>query len=166
MSDYISKPIYIEEVQNKLKYWGSKIHSEQSSPLIEQTQIPPQEGVTVRENLPVLDLEVLLERVDHDTEITLELLDLFLMEAESIMAFMETEALQAGSPESIAYQAHKLKGLTRDIGGEQLGNLALQLELQAKEGSITDPALTSAEIAQAYTALKKEIALWQVEHTI
>jgi HPt (histidine-containing phosphotransfer) domain-containing protein len=108
----------------------------------------------------VFDSHLLLERIDYDQETARELLALFLLELDEVMDCLTVERLQDDSPETVMRQAHKLKGMCRDVGAEPLAALAAMVESQAEKGALREPKALARALLMAQGQLRAEIHSW------
>jgi len=116
------------------------------------------------ENFPteatVFDISNFLERVDENIDIAKQILALFLLEScETMNIITSASADQLGTP-AIAMQAHKLKGMCKDIGGEQVASLASQLEKIKNNTSTETHQHIQIQLLTAYDQLHKEVQAW------
>ena len=83
----------------------------------------------------LVDLEH-LEQISHgDAEFERELLEIFVEDASTYINEIEV-ALQASDIKSVARTAHKLKGASATVTVHKMLEVALQLEIQAKENCL------------------------------
>ena len=109
-------------------------------------------------DIPGLNADIGLARFDYDEESYLLLLDAFAAHAmnyvNNVKTFIEKFADCEPSQQDIAayrIAVHSLKGSHRSIGAEEIGNMAQELELAAKQQDvafITDHSMPFAEAAQ------------------
>lgn len=113
-----------------------------------------------RKEKRVLDLHLLLNRLDQDQEVAHELLLLFLCELDEVMRALGPERLRFDSPEKLMLAAHKLKGMCRDIGAEPLATLAMQIEINARKGALKEPVALAQALAAEHAQLCAVIHSW------
>jgi CheY-like chemotaxis protein/HPt (histidine-containing phosphotransfer) domain-containing protein len=122
MNDYISKPIRLDTLHNVIAHWGPVIVHRHGKPGRVKPQHPSTEPVIGNR------LEGLLREMGVD--FVMELVDLFLAEAPMRLKMLERE-VEAVNMEQIRYIAHALKGSSRNIGAEDLGTIAGEIEQEA-----------------------------------
>jgi len=116
--------------------------------------------LTRSESLPILELDVLLERIAYDNEIAHELLNIFLSESKEVMDQLTATMVSNNPAEQVAQAAHKLKGMCHDVGAQHLGSLAYRLESQAKEKALEKSSETCTQLEAGYVSLCKAIEEW------
>ena len=143
MDDFLSKPIKLEVLKAKLHHW---LHAATGN---------PGEG----DRLPVLDKGVLNELRDNIGDNLAGLFEVFL---EDIPAYIQAveKSIDNGDPAALVEAAHAIKGSCSNIGAKRMAEIARQLELQGRRGSVNDAApLVSglrAELTRVRDALQKE----------
>jgi HPt (histidine-containing phosphotransfer) domain-containing protein len=87
----------------------------------------------------VLDLPRTLEKMGGDPELLREIMDFFVelvpQQIEDLAA-----AVQAGDVATVGLQAHGMKGGAGNVGAVRVAATARQLEMLAKEGTLTGAA--------------------------
>ena len=104
----------------------------------------------------VLDLDEFKERVQDDTELLLELLDIYSADFEEKRPKLQ-EAVSSGNAEDVRSIAHSLKGASGNISAKALRESFLQLEDKGKAGDLSGAEELLAEIDTKYDALKERI---------
>jgi CheY-like chemotaxis protein len=87
--------------------------------------------------LPVFDRAELLERVNHDAEFLIELIELFKEDYVTLLASIREAAARRDSP-ALAGAAHKFKGMVGNFCAEPATQAARQLEDMVKDGNLDD----------------------------
>ncbi len=129
MDDYISKPVRIDELQNMIEKWGTKILARKGN-IIQQLQ-------RKKLNTKVLDESKISFLKDLQSEddlvFFLELIDLFLTETPKMLAKIDA-ALEEKDAKLLRFLGHKLKGSTLTLGITKMAELSDTLEVEAKNG--------------------------------
>lgn len=103
-----------------------------------------------------LDPSYLSEMAEGDTEFILELLDTFVETAADLLEGIQAAAADRDTDKAI-YAAHTLKGSSRSIGAEPLGNLCQTLEEAARCGDMDSFALMAQNLPETFKLLRREI---------
>lgn len=120
MDDYVSKPIDAQKLQQVLQLWLPD-----STLKIEDEKIKTVN--TKLKNKTPVELARMLDLFEGDEEIVAELLEVFYGTIETLKEKLQ-HTLENQSPD-LKIVAHEIKGSSRNIGAEVLGNLAQELEL-------------------------------------
>ena len=88
-----------------------------------------------------LNRALILERLEGNSELLIELVQLFLEEAPQLIEAMR-KSLQQGDMQGLARSAHSMKGAASNFFANGTAGAALQLEDDAKRGH-TDSAKTA-----------------------
>jgi HPt (histidine-containing phosphotransfer) domain-containing protein len=83
------------------------------------------------------DWQQLRQLAGGDTEFEVELLKIFLVDAEGSLRQLE-QAIASKSIETIEDIAHSLRGASANVGAKSLADAAFQLEQTARSGKITN----------------------------
>ena len=104
----------------------------------------------------VLDLEGALEDLAEDREIYKEVLIAYMEDTPGIIEELNT-ALEDKNVEILSRHAHSLKSSSRTIGGMRLGNVAAELEANAKVRSLDSAKELIEKVKEEFRALKQEL---------
>lgn len=131
MDDYLSKPMSLQMLSDKLTQWlGGGANSVASQA---RTSAVPQ---ALPEPKPV-DAELLARLRDVLGENLAHVLELFLEDTPDYLARLSAAA-QASDPETLRQVAHTLKGIAGSLGAVQLAAVARELEQQASVGTLAE----------------------------
>jgi CheY-like chemotaxis protein/HPt (histidine-containing phosphotransfer) domain-containing protein len=128
VDDYLSKPVFIEDLQASLQRVLSAAQGEQTA--TQATQAPPAQ---LSDQMPdrVFDATIIDElRLIHGSgegDLFSELADQFLQQMPGWLRELEAAAREHDNHE-IRRQAHRLLGLCRQIGAERMAALCTRLE--------------------------------------
>ena len=154
MDDYIAKPVEPAELLAALKRWGKPASVPASAPAPVAALVAasaPLAGPV----LPVFDTERLHRSCAGKAALERRIIAEYLRLTPAILERLNA-AVGAENAESIRFEAHALKGSSRTIGAEALGEAASVLEASAKTG----------EVASAYTSYAQIEAAWDSLHTV
>lgn len=126
MDDYLSKPVQLSVLKEKIKKWQnpSKIKTEKSLKNSEVASNPEAASI---------DVNVLRELVGDDQAVIYEMLSEFLTSAAKIEREIQL-ACEASDCEQATRAAHKLKSSARSVGALRLGDICQQIEQAGKNG--------------------------------
>lgn len=130
MDDYLSKPIKIDELVNKLDHWGEIINNQS---IIQVEEIKKRE-------LPskILDEKKLNLLADinskEDVNFLVELLDIFIRDLPKAIVNI-TDAYDRQDTQKLKFNAHRLKGSSLSLGIDHLSKICEQIEAAAMTGT-------------------------------
>ena len=96
----------------------------------------PSAAVPVHSDKPVFDRETALDRVNGESELLDEVIELFLTDAPNRLAEVRN-ALQQGDPKRLQIAAHSLKGAAGYVGAERTSAQAFKLEDLGRRGELS-----------------------------
>jgi CheY-like chemotaxis protein len=130
MNDFLTKPIDVHTLLATIKkYTQSKSLTQQSKPVV--VSLP-----TNNEKI-VFDLNDLLGRCDNDEGLAREILEIFLLDYQS-MTKMLSDAIRRGSAPDVRLYAHSVKGSAANVGARFVSELAKTIEIAGASGDLTD----------------------------
>jgi CheY-like chemotaxis protein len=112
----------------------------------------PSEGVT-----EVIDLDALRARVEHDTELLAEMIDLFLDTSPRLLAEVET-GVRLRNGKTIQLAAHALKGAMQNIGAAPAAAAALRLETIGNTGDMTLAEDSLTDLNEQFRRLRSALS--------
>ena len=124
MSDYISKPIDPTELQRKLEHWlglVTHIGGEVEAPELPQNQTN------------VWNQSRALERMMNREDLLKTVVQSYLEDLPALLTSLN-ESIEKEDFGQTKYYAHTLKGASSNLGGDEVAQLSLELELAAKDG--------------------------------
>ena len=152
MNDYVSKPISVKALTEKLAHW---LPAEDGLRTAQPTAIPSSKQ-SIDTQTPVYDREGFLDRLMNDAETARMVIDIFLddipQQIESLKRSLETS--DAAAVERIA---HGIKGAAANIGGEALRKLTGEIEAACKDGRIDAVADRGPELEHQFNCLKEAL---------
>jgi HPt (histidine-containing phosphotransfer) domain-containing protein len=108
-----------------------------------------------------IDMTAALERVDGDSELLAEIVELFLQDMETLLADVRS-AVQAGDAVRIMRTAHRLKGSVATLAANCAADAALRLEIMGRTGEVAGApaafAVLEAELVRLEPALRQIIS--------
>ncbi len=155
MDDYISKPVSLDELKNKLELWTNKIVEER----IENLPLQMQEEI----NLIMIDEKKITFLQDVKTEADLdffkEMLDIYIKEIPKNIAFIRDAIFQNNS-DHLRFYVHKLKGSSLTLGINDVMEGLKVLEMMALENQITEDSLKEfKKLSEQFDVILEEILL-------
>jgi len=152
MDDYISKPIKVEELLEKIAKLTRKAKGDKTA-RIYLKQIDSQDNG--EKNEPV-DLNKSLEQTLGNKELLKELLEEFINNtADQLKIFRG--ALENDDREMLLNEAHSLKGTAVNLGLDSIAALALHLENMVREGDLTSAKQIIIKIENEIDRLKEQM---------
>ncbi len=160
MTDYIAKPIRVEQLAAAIAKWGKNREAAapaSSGRLVERTDTERNAGMEPMTHAQVLDVESALKRLGNNKSLYARLLERF-RAAYTPEATFIAAPLEAGDMETAQREAHTVKGLAGSLGADALQHAAAELELACKNRAGMDvcgPALEAvrAELTVALAAI-------------
>ena len=137
MDDFIAKPINLSEFFKLLEHYSSlNLSNKTLSPSPHASPAAP--ASEPASDLPVLDMDSVLERVNGDRELLYKLLQDFISISEQYTVDMETKTQQQDW-EAVSQISHTLKGASANLSCNRIWKLAANLEQMAKNNHGEDP---------------------------
>ncbi|MDH3770085.1 MAG: response regulator, partial [Nitrospirota bacterium] len=169
MDDYLTKPIQPEKLREAFLRWLPQPKENEmtpqniESPSNPQTSIPktnPEEVVSSANK--TMDSEKMAElRALGGNDFVVKIITQFVKDASECVTQLQN-AIDTENREELTKVAHGLKGICRNIGIEQLAELALAMEEQGRHDSFeklgNQFAIMGQELAEAQKALEQEMA--------
>jgi CheY-like chemotaxis protein/HPt (histidine-containing phosphotransfer) domain-containing protein len=147
MDDYLSKPIYPNELSDMVEKWIGKQGASQE----EETKVSNKEQAD-----NIFDRESLLDRLMGDEELANEILGEFLEDVPRNVTALK-EALDNGDAPSIQFQAHTIKGQSANVGGEALCKTAFEIEKAGESGDLETVKARMTELEAQFARLKQAV---------
>ncbi len=132
MDDYISKPVRIEELQDKLVAWGKRINKEQGkivknlAPKKTAAKYIDEEKITFINDIQSVD----------DINFFIELLDIYIVEFPKIIASIQ-QSFTNKDAQKLQFNSHKLKGSSLTLGIDMVSEISHALETAAKNNDFS-----------------------------
>ncbi len=151
MDGFITKPIKAKEIRSVLEQWGKKMDDSQprAADTSSQSQIAP-----------ILNLDTLAP-LQMNKDFFSGLIDTFLEDSLKYVTNIQ-QAEQKGDVATLVYVAHSLKGASRSLGAENLGNICEQIEIKGKKNELTniDTLLDQLEKSFNQTCIELKKIAW------
>lgn len=155
MSDYISKPVDPAEVEQKLHHWLGLIREQNGA--ISKHPLPQQDTA-------VWNKERALERMMHREELLRAVVASFVEDLPPMIDAL-SDSIARKDVEKVKYDAHTIKGAAANVGGDELAQTAMEMELAAKDKQFalitrywTDLQAQSTTLRHALNAFLEEAA--------
>jgi PAS domain S-box-containing protein len=157
MNDYLAKPFTLSEFSKILHRWLSMQLPEQNETLTERLNF---RSVSVKGDekmsKPVFDLEAFSERMMDDKEIMVSVMESYLTDIPDLVKLLE-EALSDGDMTETERLAHSIKGASNNMGGEDLGHLAYEIEKAAHLNETENMDDLIHELKTRFSVLESEL---------
>ena len=147
MSDYVSKPIRMEEVGSVIERQTRDTHK----PVVKKTDQAKER------DLQVFNEDLALERLGGDREMLTMLRDMILAEAPEMVSNVEKSVSDLDAA-GLRQTAHSLKGSMAQLGAERVADLALQLEQMGAEDRLDQSAATLSRLCEEWRLLQDTLA--------
>jgi CheY-like chemotaxis protein len=131
MDDYISKPIDAAELFTVLKRWLPPIETRSGI-----SEAEPASSATPLADLHVTERLNLFEQ-EFSAAMVVRLIDKFLPDTAQRLVDLR-KAVEAVDAQAVARAAHGLKGSYGNIGSQEAAGVCLQLEQEARSGSVCE----------------------------
>jgi signal transduction histidine kinase/CheY-like chemotaxis protein/HPt (histidine-containing phosphotransfer) domain-containing protein len=152
LDDFLSKPIEIKQLNSLLEHWIPAEKKNKSSPKAKDV---PGEADTITA-IAGLDTALGLTNVNGEEAIYRDILDEFCRDLD-MMIDRVREARAKDSMELLAEVMHAIKGASRSVGALDLGNMAEDLEREAKRGAINTVEEKTGALLAVMEALGRNI---------
>ena len=153
MNDYVSKPINVKALAEKLAYWLPADDAlPTSQPQAEAQWLPS----LAESQTPVYDREGFLSRLMDDVEMAKMVTDIFLDDIPRQIESMK-RSLEISDAATVERIAHSIKGAAANIGGEALRELAGEIEKACKDGCLDAVSGRCPELELQFNRLKEAI---------
>jgi len=152
MDDYISKPVIVNTLAEKLEKWLKfPKHLANDKHLI-TTAVPTQ-------TKQVWDKTGMLQRLMDNEDIAFKVINSFLadfpQQIESLKALVSADDIQ-----NISRQAHTIKGIASAVGGDVIHNMAIEMENAAKNGNLNFVKTNIPELDIQFQNLKQQLKVF------
>lgn len=161
MNDYISKPVKVEYLQNLLERWGELVCQTREpslsfSPTSSSPGSTPVNYSGDRVNLEVLrQMRATLEG-EEGSDLVTELIEMFFEDTPKILSKIR-EGIATSNLSEVELAAHSLKGNSRTMGANFMGELCAKLELKAKNRSLEEAEKFVEELEQEFKLVQQEL---------
>jgi len=152
MNDYLSKPVYPEQIIDMLNKWLPCKNEAVLLPINVET-VALNEPDKTRIEYAVFDYEDLANRLMNDSKLMKSVIKNF---CESLVKQIDELKISIGDRDVMQATAimHQIKGASSNVGGKVLSALSLEMELAGKEGRIEDIQKNIGQLEQDFHRLK------------
>jgi len=137
MDGYISKPVNVEKLYEIIEALAPA-HSNSGTEISDEQSMDD-----------VIDRAEVMQRVGGDTELLIELIDLFSSDCPRLMSEIH-DAIEQNDKQALEHVAHTLKGSVGNFSATNAFEAAFRLEKMGREGDTT-------QAKEAYAMLEREI---------
>lgn len=155
MSDYISKPVNPDVLQEKLLAWLPSVEDK------EEIQASIYQG-TLNCSSASWNQETFLARLSGNEGLLAKVIDAFLIDTPLLIEQLQSAIIKQDF-EKIMYRAHTLKGCCANISATALASVARDIELAAKEESINKLNIVSLQFDVEKSLLLDRLRAFKVE---
>ena len=151
MNDYVSKPLSARALVEVLEKWLPKENAEGATRNGESRKGKEKdEGSS-----PIVwDRAALLERLMGDEELARRILEYFRTDTPRQIQALK-DLLEAEDPSGAERQAHAIKGVAGNVGGEALRAVAFEMEEASRAGDLDAVQACMAELESQFERLKQ-----------
>ena len=153
MSDYISKPILVEEIVEKLQRWGK---GDRHGKAGVTTTAHPVSDTTLLDQNVIGRLKELNEKVEQG--FFNEVVNMFLNQAPALINEMIIYCNDQRY-DKMGQAAHKLKGSALNIGAKAMAELCREIEIKGRNDDGTDCGQSLEKLRALFTETEKELNL-------
>jgi PAS domain S-box-containing protein len=154
MDDYISKPVTAQTLGQALQKWAPR------SKKPEETHVSGDRAVTASKPektiAAVFDRVGLMERLQDDEDLVQTVINGYLQQIPKRVGALET-AVRNHDATVAVLEAHTIKGMAANLGGEALRQLAYELEKAGRSGDLDTVASRLAELKEQVSTLNAAI---------
>jgi diguanylate cyclase (GGDEF)-like protein len=159
MDDYLSKPLKLSAVREKLQHWLSQAGRPRPAPA-ECSGATAAPAPLLQQQERLLDMAILDELREDIGDAFPKMIEVFLEDTPTLFHKME-QGISAGDATAVADFAHCIKGAAKNLGANRLAEATRQLEEQGRSGRMQnlDELYTTAfiEYELLKAALQQEI---------
>ena len=152
MDDYISKPVKLEDLGAKIARWEADDATAPDAALPARSPAPGEKPALDRERLQTLkELDI-----EGDEGFYFSLLETFLQSARADIDTLR-EAFERGETGRLRDKAHSLKGSSRNIGADAIGETCQELETVAEAQGTEGAGELLERLAAEFSRVEQEI---------
>jgi len=160
MDSYISKPIKIKELIDTIERSVQESETRQKE-LVEEKEM---ENV-IGNDIPILDLDLALDRVGGEADLLAELAGIFLDDYHNLVETIKT-AIGDSDSASLEHAAHSLKGSIANFGAKAATEAAFQLEYIGRQGQLEEAEAAYRELTAELERLLPELRNLAMEEMV
>jgi PAS domain S-box-containing protein len=162
MNDYISKPVSMKALAEKLAQWLP----------VEQEPVAQQENTAINTSPKAMqvsqpgafDRAGFMDRVMGDEQMAEAVIGIFLGDMPKQMELLRS-SLEAGDVETAARIAHSVKGAAANVGAEAMREVAREMEEAGKVGDLNTLTLGLPELLRKFEQFKEEMTTFVNQST-
>ncbi len=157
MNDHLAKPIALKGLIEVLRRWVPELEVLEDGEDLETSEASGQpDSMKEESDLPVLDAEELLDRLDGDREIVHEILREFIDDIPPKVRMLSVE-VSTGNWGEVRELAHAIKGASANVAAERLQDLASRFENLALDASLDEMKRLVPRLAEEWKILAEAI---------
>jgi CheY-like chemotaxis protein/HPt (histidine-containing phosphotransfer) domain-containing protein len=151
MNDYVTKPVNVKDLAEKLAQW---LPAEDGLQTPQPAAATPSSVPSAESQTPVYDREGFLDRLMGDSQTAQAVIEVFLDDIPKQIESLKL-SLEANDEKTFERIAHSIKGAAANIGGEALCELAAEIEKACKDGRFDAVAGRCPELEHQFGRLKE-----------
>ncbi len=156
MDDYLSKPIRPEELSKVLALWLPQAEMTLPSPTITEENATFVAGNISTNSSPINHATLADLKKRGGPKFFESMIRQFVEDALHCVTLIE-QALDGQDLEKIQESAHGLKGISRNMGADDLAQVALDLENACRAGAITFPSTLQATLQDVFHSTRQKL---------
>ncbi len=157
MNDYISKPITPRDLIDVLNTWLTPASPAEPAEVSRKAEITHASTSIAPESAPpAYNRSGFVAQLMGDEELADNILRIF-VESMPVQIRSLRQTIESGNATSARRHAHSIKGAASNIGAEQLRQVALDVEVAANAGDLTDAARRLKDLESQFELLKTAI---------
>jgi CheY-like chemotaxis protein/HPt (histidine-containing phosphotransfer) domain-containing protein len=145
MDDYISKPVYLEELQAALERAGQWLKTKRREKMTSTPDLT---------EIPILDQAAFDKILKY--AMSNDLISAYIEEANALVGSLQQAVARADAP-TIRARAHALKGSSSYIGAQRVRALSHEMEQAGKTGLLTHTPDLLAQLLDAHQQTRKAL---------
>lgn len=155
MDDYLSKPVLKDQLAAMLASWTSQLYPVEITPVLPESSMPTIEDYSLAISDLAIDWNHLHQLCDGNEEFKQELLQTFVEDTQIHLTILE-QAIASQDGQTIAQEAHRIKGSSANLGLTAICSGARQIEQQLDGQSLDNQTLAKLTrlLAELHRLLK------------
>ncbi len=163
MDDYISKPIRVEEIQEKIKRWAEIIYNEKNKSL-EKTEAIRSKPKLIDEAKVAMALMQDIQS-EEDLAFFIELIDIYINDFPKAIQNIK-DSIKIKDIKQLKFFAHKLKGSSVTLGVDVIAKICIKLEEEVKENNLNGNTFMIVEnLISNYEEIIRELEQLKEKYT-
>ncbi|WP_114790570.1 response regulator [Niabella yanshanensis] len=141
MDDYLSKPYKIQDLENLITKWSSRLAPDMA---------------IATDNYRYINLEYIMELAGGENEFVAEIIESYLETVGPNIRLLR-DAITSNNAEAVTFLSHKLKGSFRFIGCTEPGNIMEAIENNHEHGNLAQMLELLHAVEEEYAGTEEEL---------